>query len=313
MGQLILLTGARGFIGARLARRLAAAGHDIVMTGRQSGPSAAEAMPGSRYVQADLSEPGGVEALLRATEGDGKARRRWDAIIHLAAKAVFQDDFAKRQEMYRSNVTATLLLLEMAREHADRFLFVSSGMVYGDQPGPFRENMETRPGNFYALTKLMGEEMTRAYSLRHGFAHLILRTSIVYGPGQAADMFIPAIIKALSEGREFPMTEGKQIRDFLYIDDCLHALETALAGNLAGTYNLASGTRTTLAEVADLAGEAAGAREKIKVGALAYRPNELWEYYMDTGKLRADSGWAPEVNLKAGLERMMQHAAQARH
>jgi GDP-4-dehydro-6-deoxy-D-mannose reductase len=125
-------------------------------------------------------------------------------------------------------------------------------------------------------------------------------------------MFIPSAIEALVAGREFPMTEGRQVRDFLYVDDCARALQMALDGDLAGTYNLASGVRSTMAETGRLAGEVTGGGDQLRPGALPYRPNELWEYFMDIGKLSEALGWRPEVNLKAGLERMAQYEKDKR-
>lgn len=300
MGNVILVTGANGFIGKRLIERLIRANkYEIVAVGRSPELAASAGKRGFRYIQADLSTPDWTNGL------DGK--NRYDAVIHLAAMVSLQDSPAVRLEMYRTNVTATLGLLELVSDQRSKLVFASTGMVYGDQPGPFREDMITKPANFYALTKLLGEEMIKAYSLRHGFKYVIYRTSIIYGPGQASGMFIPSMIEALVSSREFSMTEGKQVRDFLYVDDCARALEMASDSALEGTFNLASGVRSTLLDTGKFAGEVTGAGENLRPGALPYRPNELWEYFMDIGKLSKALGWRPEIGLKEGLERVAQY------
>lgn len=306
MGDVILVTGASGFIGRRLVAKLGAgtdAGRPaVVATGRNPAPPDLPA--GCDYLQADLSEPAGIKALVE--------RGPYRTVVHLAALATFQDSLESNQAMYRANVAATFHLLEMLGRQAGRVVFASTGMIYGDQPGPFREDMVERPENVYALTKVMGEEMVRSYARRLGLGHLIFRTAIIYGPGQPEKMFIPSLAAALAEGREFPMTEGRQVRDFLYIDDCVEAFRLATLGGLEGTYNLAGGVRSTLREVAEMAAGIAGALEKLKPGALAYRSNELWEYYMDIGALKAALAWRPEVGLKDGLERVVKHAFSLR-
>ncbi|MDB5103337.1 MAG: epimerase [Fibrobacteres bacterium] len=300
---MILVTGANGFIGKRLVERLCAAGLSVTATGRR--PHAGPALPaGCAYVEADLSDPADVAELA--------AHGPYGTILHLAATAVFKDTPETDREMYRSNVTATFNLVELARDQKSRFVFLSSGMVYGDQRGPFKESMATRPGNFYAVSKLMGEEMIRFASQRHGFAHLIFRIAIVYGPGQPEGMFIPSLVQALSAGKDFPMTEGNQIRDFLYIEDCLRAIHLGATGEAQGTFNLATGLRTTMREVGETAAAIAGAKEALKPGALPYRQNELWEYYMEIAAITSALGWRPEVGLKQGLERMVQHALSNR-
>lgn len=300
MGEMILVTGANGFIGSRVIARLCAGGRAVTATGRRARDAGA-LPPGCEYVRADLSDPAAIETLA--------ARGPFKTLIHMASLASFQDGPETNQEMFRSNVTATFNLMEMARRHGTRVVFLSTGMVYGDQPGPFREGMACKPGNFYALSKLMGEEMVRTYSERYGLGHLIFRAGLIYGPGQAEGMFIPTLATALADGKDFPMTEGKQVRDFLYVGDCVRAVESAAMGKLEGTYNLAGGARTTLREVAEMAADIVGARERLKLGALEYRPNELWEYYMDITAIKTALDWRPEVGIKEGMERMMRYAA----
>lgn len=299
MGEMILVTGANGFIGSRVIQRLCAGGRNVTATGRRAREAGA-LPPGCEYVRADLADPAAMETL--------SARGPFNVQIHLASLATFQDGEEANREMYRSNVTSTFHLLEMARRHGSRMVFLSTGMVYGDQPGPFREDMALKPGNFYALSKVMGEEMVRAYFLRYGISHLIFRASLIYGPGQAEGMFIPTLATALAEGKEFPMTEGKQVRDFLYVGDCVRAVELAAVGTLEGTFNLGGGARTTLREVAELTADIVKARDRLKPGALEYRANELWEYYLDIGRLKEALPWRPEVDIKDGMERMMRFA-----
>jgi nucleoside-diphosphate-sugar epimerase len=300
MGGMILVTGAGGFLGSRMAARLQERDLPFLATGRR--PAAEAGLPaGCAYAAADLADPAQVDALA--------GRGPFACILHLAAIAAFKDDAETERRMFQSNVAATANLLALARRHGSRFVFLSSGMVYGDQPGPFRESMPARPGNYYALTKHLGEEMIRFESARHGFAHLIFRLAIAYGPGQPEAMFLPSITEALAAGREFPMTEGRQVRDFLYVDDCLAALEAGVRGDAAGTYNLGGGVKTTLREAAEAAAALPGARGAIRPGALPYRDNELWEYWLDISAAKAALGWKPEVGLREGLERMMAHAA----
>ena len=88
----------------------------------------------------------------------------------------------------------------------------------------------------------------------------------------------------------------------------VRAVELGALGTLEGTFNLGGGARTTLREVAEMTADSVQARDKLKLGALPYRPNELWEYYLDISKLKAALDWKPEVDIKDGMERMMRFA-----
>ncbi len=306
MGQVILVTGASGFVGKHMVSALMRnSGYQILATGRNSAipkdfPSGVE------YVSADLSD---WKAVMKLCQG-----RKIDTILHFAAMASLKDVPEDRERMLETNVKGMFSILELARESGSRLMFTSTGMVYGDQPGPFREAMTEKPVNFYGLSKHLCEEMIKGYIRRYDLKALILRPPIIYGPDAPQHMFISSLIKALLTGEPFAMTEGKQIRDFLYINDFVEAVELSLRKNLTGTFNISTGLPSTMAEVAITAGEILGVSDQIKLGALEYRPSELWEYYMESALLQKALNWFPNTSLREGLEHVIAHErSAARH
>ncbi len=302
MVQSILITGANGFVGGHLARALASSGtRSLLLTGRQETYSHGTLPPGCQYLQADLENP-----------SEAMTRSRFDIIIHLAAALSTQDSSTARRALMDANVSCTLSMLELAREHGAFFVFPSSGLLYGDQPGPHHEDLPLLPLNFYTFSKLMAEQLIEHFHRYHAVKALVLRASLIYGPGQGGAMFIPSIVKALVDGEEFPMTAGQQKRDFIYIDDLIAALDSAISQQLTGTFNLGGGVAPTLAEVAEMAGQITGNSSKLRMGAIPYRKVESWEYFLQIGKLQKALGWSPRVDLKTGLEKVVQYEKDKR-
>jgi nucleoside-diphosphate-sugar epimerase len=301
MDPVILITGANGFVGRHLIWHLSQKGGvQIVATDMQDALTPLGSLRCSvEYVAGDLSDRTFVEKLA--------AEKPFKALVHLAAVLSQSADMATYFSIMNSNIQATFLLLEAARKNESRIIFPSTALVYGCQKGPFREDMQTDPGDFYALSKSMCEQLIRFYGRKYGVPSVIFRIGILYGPSQSGAMFIPSLVSALLAGREFPMTNGEQTRDFVYIEDFVRALDTALSDDaLSGVFNIGTGKAPTLRETAVSAEQVAGVTGKIKVGVLPYREHESWEYCLDSGKAEAVLGWKTLTGLVEGLSKTIE-------
>jgi UDP-glucose 4-epimerase len=247
----ILVTGGAGFIGSHLAEALLRKGHRVrVLDDFSSGrhENLRHLSGGLTVMEGDGADP---RAAARAVKGV-------EVVYHEAAQPSVARSVAEPLASHRANATGTLTLLEAARQAGvRRFLYAGSSSVYGELPGlPKRETMETRPLSPYGVGKLVGEHYLRIYAHLHGMETLTLRYFNVFGPRQDASSpysgVISLFITALLAGR-VPVIygDGKQTRDFTYVDNVVDANLRALkARGLRGqSVNVATGRRVTLLEL----------------------------------------------------------------
>ncbi len=217
----VLVTGAAGFIGSHLCRRLVADGHEVVGFDDLSAGDLSNMadVPEVRLVEADLRDDG---AVAKAAEG-------CDAILHHAARKSVPRSVREPEDFVEVNVRGTLNVLLAAREGPATVVFASSSSVYGDQQVfPLREDAEPRPRSPYAATKLAGEALVRSWWHSYAVPTVSLRYFNVYGPWQDPASEYAAVIPrfataCLSGGTPVIYGDGEQGRDFTYIDDVVDA------------------------------------------------------------------------------------------
>ncbi len=302
MGKRILITGVGGFVGKNLVRYFAAEeGCEILGIDLLPSFKPIDQYPLTRfhYQTGNFWEKGLIERLI---SGD-----RFDIIIHLAAVLSQGEDFDTHYRAVDTNMKATFLVLEIAKAHNARLIFPSTGLIYGNQPGPFTEAMEPSPADFYSFSKHLSENAILYFQKRFGIRPVIFRPAILYGPGQSETMFIPTLLRSLLDGKEFPMTKGEQNRDFVFIDDFVAAVGEAVnRDDLTGIFNIGTETRWRLIDVALLAEKLANMPGKVKPGALPYRSNESWDYCVSAEKMFRQTGWRAHTGLEEGLRKTME-------
>ena len=242
----VLVTGAAGFIGSHVCRRLVADGHEVVGFDDLSD--------GTLENLRDVPQVRLVEADLRHEETVGKAAIGCDVILHKAAMKSVPRSVRLPEATTDVNVRGTLNVLLAAREEGASVVFASSSSVYGDQETfPVREDMEPRPRSPYAATKLAGEALCRSWWHSYSVPAVSFRYFNVYGPGQdpASEYaaVIPRFTVACLRG-EPPVIygDGEQARDFTYIDDVVEAnlLAARAPERAAGrVLNVAGGRKPT--------------------------------------------------------------------
>lgn len=297
----ILVTGGAGFVGGHLRA--------AIERGNQPGrwiftdralPVSAGTRHRSAFIACDLGDLRTVETLLSETTPA--------TILHLAGSTRIGATAELRDTLFRSNLMTTCNLLEVIRRRRDRntkaphFVLASTGLIYGDQPGPFTETLDLLPPNDYSLTKFLAEQTVHVFAKQTAVRACILRTALLYGPGQVGEMFIPSLIAAVQAGRRFPMTAGAQRRDFVFIADMVAALLLAVETELEGIYNIGSSRAVAMREVGEAVAALFDRRDLLGIGDLPYREREVWDYTLDSARLRT-KGWAPRTGLDEGLRR----------
>ncbi len=301
----VCVTGAAGFIGSRLSRRLLDEGRDVIgvdcltdyyprwIKRRNLAPLLSNRR--FEFVEADLN----VMPL-------GRLLGRVTSVFHLAAQAGVRASWGKTFASYlHHNIAATQRLLEAAKDRPlGKLVFASSSSVYGLTPDlPMTESSPLLPVSPYGVTKCSAEQLVSLYHQNFGLPTVSLRFFTVYGPGQRPDMAFHKFFKAILEGREIPVFgDGSQTRDFTYVDDIVEALiraeRTAPAGEV---YNVGGGHRERLSSLFALFGEITGLA--VKVRTLAMQKGDAPHTFASILKAERDLGYAPKTALRDGLER----------
>jgi UDP-glucuronate 4-epimerase len=314
----ILVTGGAGFIGSHLTRRLLARGDRVTVLDdfndfydprrKRANVAALARSPHFTLVEGDIRDGAAVDALF--------AGGRFDAVVHLAARAGVRPSLSEPVLYEEVNCIGTLRLLEAARRSGPQvFIFGSSSSVYGtNRKVPFAESDEVnQPISPYATTKRTGELLCYNYHHLYGLRATCLRFFTVYGPAQRPEMAIHKFTDLLAKGR--PVTlygNGESRRDYTYIDDIvdglIKALEVAPGFEIV---NLGGAETTTLRDlVAWLAAELA---VEPRIEYLPDQPGDVPITYADVAKAARLFGYEPKVPIREGLRRFVawyrQHAA----
>ena len=292
----VLVTGAGGFCGRAIAAALAAGGHQVVGTIRPGTRAAALLLEGVELIECDMTDAVAIAGLV--------SRVRPDRCVHAAAAGARArcDDL---DLLLRTNVSsAVALATSLADCGATRLVTLGSSSEYGTPLGAMSESAIAAPDDLYGISKLAQGLATHAIGHERDLQTMHLRLFSVYGPGEAPERLVASVVRAIAERRPIALTGGRQVRDFVFIDDVvdatLHALFTPTPD--AGTFNVGTGIETSIRELAVVACGLAGADAALlQFGALPYRSDERFSWRADTRKAASELGWRATTTLRGGL------------
>lgn len=324
MKSAIIVTGGAGFIGSNFilqwlqAKSAAVVNLDkLTYAGNLRNLESVAEDPRYQFVHGEIGDRNLVRCLLETTQPE--------AIVHFAAESHVDRSIRGPEEFIRTNVDGTFVLLEEARAYwnsmdADdrkhfRFLHVSTDEVYGsldrDDP-PFSETTRYAPNSPYAASKAASDHLVRAYHHTYGLPTLTTNCSNNYGPFQFPEKLIPLMILNARDGKPLPVYgDGKNVRDWLYVEDHCEAIATVLhAGQPGETYNVGGWNEKQNLEIVeticDLVDEMAprlnGPRRKL-VTFVKDRPGHDRRYAMDARKMERELGWKPKETFKSGIRK----------
>jgi nucleoside-diphosphate-sugar epimerase len=291
-----LVTGAAGFVGANLARRLLADGWEVdLAVGPESDSWRLEAVAAdNRLHRVDLTDAAAVENVLAATQPSH--------VFHLAAHGAYswQTD---AQRILATNILGTLNVLESSLLHGcEAFVNTGSSSEYGFKDHAPPEDELPEPNSVYAVAKVAAT-MFAGHHGRVSEARIsTLRLYSVYGPYEEPRRLVPNLVSRALEGRLPPLADPAIVRDFVHVDDVVAAYLVAAAAATGGAvYNVGSGAQTSLAELVEVAREVFSLAEEPSWGSMAPRSWDTTTWVAATGKIRSELGWEPRVSLADGL------------
>jgi len=290
--------GGAGFIGSYLTKQLLKNGHYVLVidnlhTGKKEN---LKSLVNMEFCNIDIRNYHGLEKVLKNLDG----------IFHEAALTDVQESFEKPEEYYDVNVNGTENIFKIAKNRDIKVVFASSASIYGNvDKMPITEDLPSNPINPYGKTKVEDEKLAREYSKKE-LSVIGLRYFNVFGIGQTltyAGVIIKFLDRLKNKTPPIIFGDGKQRRDFIYIDDVVEAnIQSMLSNTNSGFFNIGTEISTSILELANL---------MIKLSGNNFNPifkksleGDIKKSIADTGKVKEFLGWKSKISLEEGLEKL---------
>ena len=298
----VLITGATGFIGSHLTRRLVKEEFEVCIIHRKNSNlwRIKDLIDKVTIYDTDLQDTSGVLKIV--------ADFKPEVIFHLATYYAVEHKSEEIPLVINTNVLGTVNLLEASKESMVKlFVNTSSCFVYKESKNRLKEDGDLSPLNLYALTKINAEELCTFYAKKYGMTTITFRIFPPYGPADHERRLIPYVIKSLLGGQKPKMTTGKQRWDFVYVNDIVDAYFKLLSipdlSEKHEIFNIGTGNAVSVREVVTRIKEILCTELEPDWGAIPHRENEVWFTCADINKATAFLKWKPRVQiLKDGLE-----------
>ncbi len=315
----VLVTGGAGFIGSNFIHRFVAQNPAcrlinldlLTYAGNLKNLTAVEQNPNYRFVKGDIADAALVASVL--------AEEKVDAVVHFAAESHVDRSISGPEIFVRTNVLGTQVLLEESRKHWQsgtvtdfRYYQISTDEVYGSlgESGYFTEETPLAANSPYSASKAGADLLVRAYHETFGMPTLISRCSNNYGPFHFPEKLIPLLIANIIASKPLPVYgDGKNVRDWLHVQDHAAAIECVLKGAAPGSvYNIGGNNEWQNIAIVELVcdlldgrlGRASGSNRQL-ITFVKDRPGHDRRYAIDASKLKRDLGWSPAYTFETGI------------
>lgn len=307
----ILITGGAGFIGSACARRLVKEGSCPVVVDCLTYAGDLKRLQSCigkfRFYRVNICNQQQIEAIF--------AKEKPSLVLHLAAESHVDRSINDAAPFIETNVKGTQVLLDACRKFKiKKFIFISTDEVYGEiARGKFSETSPFKPNSPYSASKAAADLLVQSYMRTYNFPALIIRPSNNYGPWQYPEKLIPLAILRILRGEKVPVYgRGKNVREWLYVDDCASGiLKIAQNGRPGQIYNLGGACESKNLDTVKLLLDTMG----VNPGNFRFvkdRPGHDLRYCLNSARAKQGIGWEPKIKLKEGLRRTVDWAQENR-
>jgi dTDP-glucose 4,6-dehydratase len=296
----ILVTGGAGFIGSNLLQHLIdTVDEEIICIDKMTYAADRNNVPDKvKFYVSDIADEHNCEYIFK--------KHKPRAVFHLAAESHVDNSIKDCSEFIHTNILGTVNLLKLSLKYeVDRFMHISTDEVYGTiEEDSFTEQSNYNPRNPYSASKASSDHFVKAFHNTYGLPTIITNCSNNYGPRQYKEKLIPQTILNLLEGRKVPVYgDGKQVRDWLYVQDHCEALvEIWSRGRVGQKYNIGGECEVKNIDLVRMILSYLNMQEDM-IEYVKDRPGHDRRYSTSISKVRHEIKWTPKVTLEQGLEK----------
>lgn len=299
----LLITGGAGFIGSNFIRHIINKYQDyeiinldkLTYCGNLANLKDVADNPRYKFIKGDIGDQKIVEKLVAKS----------DVVVNFAAQTHVDRSIVDASEFIRTNVYGTYILLEAVKKHnISRYVQISSDEVYGSiKDGSFKETDPLHPSSPYSASKAGADLLACSYWITYNLPVIVTRSSNNFGPYQYPEKVIPLFISNAIDNLEVPLYgDGKNVRDWLYVQDNCEAIDLVLHKGKAGEiYNIGGGYELPNIELTKMVLKSLGKPEKL-IKPVADRLGHDRRYSLDCQKIKSELGWQPRYTFESALE-----------
>lgn len=280
MKEVVLVTGATGFIGKNLCKKLRSLSIDVIEFSSKDG---------------DIS----INSSLDLFFNKGVTH-----LIHLAGSTFVPKSWEEPHLFLETNVLGTSTALDFCRKQGCSMTYISAYIYGSDVINPISENSPISPNNPYALSKKMGEDLCEFYNKYYSVSVNIIRPFNVYGPGQPEHFLIPFIIKQIKETNEVKVKDLEPKRDYIYIDDLIDCIVKAKDYKLFDVFNAGTGKSYSVKEIIEIALKLSDKKHSI-ISESSTRKNEISDTIADINNAHSKLKWISKISIEQGLSELL--------
>ena len=299
-GKNILVTGGTGFIGTNLVEKLLQTKSKVSVISNKppSLPWAKPIFKNASFFPADISNEQAISKIIKEINPD--------VVFHLAATLNRNRTIEAVYENIKINLQGTMNVAKSLLDSSiESFVYTSTSDVYGNQTSvPYKETLKPEPSSPYAISKYSAETHLKFLHDVYKFPVVILRPFLAYGKYMfTKDLLVSSMIMNVLKGKDLELTEGKQTRDFIFVEDIAEAAIIAASTKQAQgkVLNIGTGKETSVREIVEKILSIFDYPVKAKFGAIPYRTNEIWRMFADNSETKKILGWEPQTSLNKGL------------
>ncbi len=285
----VLITGATGFIGRHAIRPLLERGFEVHATYHKRPALGGDAV----WHRVDLLDSSATTELVKSVKPSHLLHFAW---------YIFPRDWRESPENLRWLSASVHLLTSFAEAGGFRAVFTGTCFEYDQSWGLFSESeTPAAPNTLYATCKNALREVMLAFAKQAGLSAAWGRIFYLYGPYESEQRLVPSVIRSLLKGERAKCTHGRQIRDFLYVEDVADAVVALLDSKVEGVVNIASGEPTTVRQIVELIAAMLGAQDRVDFGAVTPVATDPPVAVANVNRLQFEVGWRPRWTLEKGL------------